>query len=342
MKTVLNSLVGAYISEEFMIKEFTATGRSLEEAMSAAKLGLHAPDDALVHTEIVEQKKKKFFGLFGSSEVTVKASYDDGRKQKKQKQNKPAKKEAPKKNAPKKDAPRREQPAKKAEKPAARKSAPKPEAASEEKEEVKITEADVDIKAAETYLGEMIKGLKVEDAQITGAVVDGVLEITIECDDYGIIIGHRGETLDSLQYLTSLQVKKASGKYVRVTLNVGNYREKRAETLRNLARKNANYVIRTGRRYTFEPMNPYERRIIHTAVQEIGGVESMSIGYGQDRKVVIQPIGGAKPQQRGGNRGGRGGASRPAAKPIQKDFTKFGKIEVNTAPAQETEQTTEE
>ena len=322
-----------------MIKEFTATGRSLDEAMAAAKLGLHAPADALIHTEIVEQKKKKFFGLFGSSEVTVKASYDDGRKPKKQKQQKPANKEAPKKDAPKKDAPKKEQPAKKAEKPAPKKPAPKAEKADEEIEEVKITEADVDIKAAEAYLGEMIKGLKVEDAQITGAVVDGVLEITIECDDYGIIIGHRGETLDSLQYLTSLQVKKSSGKYVRVTLNVGNYREKRAETLRNLARKNANYVNRTGRRYTFEPMNPYERRIIHTAVQEIEGVESMSIGYGQDRKVVIQPIGGVKQQSRGGNRGGRGGngsAPKAAAKPIQKDFTKFGKIEVNTAPAAET------
>ena len=321
-----------------MIKEFTATGRSLDEAMAAAKLGLHAPEDALVHTEIVEQKKKKFFGLIGSAEVTVKASYDDGKKQKKQKQQKPAKKEAPKKDAPKKEAPKKEQP-KKAEKPAPKKPETKA-AADDEEKEVKITEADVDIKAAEAYLGEMIKGLKVEDAQITGAVVDGVLEITIECDDYGIIIGHRGETLDSLQYLTSLQVKKASGKYVRVTLNVGNYREKRAETLRNLARKNANYVNRTGRRYTFEPMNPYERRIIHTAVQEIEGVESMSIGYGQDRKVVIQPIGGVKQQSRGGNRGGsRGGSSpKPAAKPIQKDFTKFGKIEVPAPTAETTEE----
>ncbi len=326
-----------------MIKEFTATGRTLDEAMTAAKLGLHAPSDALIHTEIVEQKKKKFFGLFGSSEVTVKASYDDGRKPKKQKQQKPAKKEnAPKKDAQKSAPAKKEQPAKKAEKPAAKKPEPKPEKAQSEEEEVKITEADVDIKAAEAYLGEMIKGLKVEDAQITGAVVDGVLELTIECDDYGIIIGHRGETLDSLQYLTSLQVKKASGKYVRVTLNVGNYREKRAETLRNLARKNANYVNRTGRRYTFEPMNPYERRIIHTAVQEIEGVESMSIGYGQDRKVVIQPIGGVKQQSRGGNRGGRGGSysssPKPAAKPVQKDFTKFGKIEVPAPAAEATEE----
>ncbi len=326
-----------------MKREFTATGKTLAEAIAAAKAGLHAPEDALVHTEIVEQKKK-FLGLFGSAEVTVLASYDDGRKPKKQKQNKPAKKDAPKKDAQKKAPEKKEQPAKKAEKPAPKKPAPKAEKAESEKEEIKITEADVDIKAAEAYLGEMIKGLKVEGAEITGAVIDGVLELTIESDDYGIIIGHRGETLDSLQYLTSLQVKKASGKYVRVTLNVGNYREKRAETLRNLARKNANYVNRTGKRHTFEPMNPYERRIIHTAVQEIEGVESMSIGYGQDRKVVIQPIGGPRNQSRGGNRGGRGGNSspKPAAKPVQKDFTKFGKIEVPAPAAEATEETTEE
>lgn len=320
-----------------MTIEFTATGKTLDEARAAATQGLHAPEDAFVHTEILEQKKK-FFGLFGSSEFTVRASYDDGRKPKKQK---PAKKDAPKKDAPKKQPQKKEQLQKKAEKPAPKKPAPKAERAQEE-EEVKITEADVDIKAAEAYLGEMIKGLKVEGATVTGAVVDGVLELTIECDDFGIIIGHRGETLDALQYLTSLQVKKASGKYVRVTLNVGNYREKRAETLRNLARQKSNQVNRTGRRYTFEPMNPYERRIIHTAVQEIEGVESMSIGYGQDRKVVIQPIGGARNSQpRGGNRGGRGGSfssQKPAAKPVQKDFTKFGKIEVNTAPAEETEE----
>ena len=157
---------------------------------------------------------------------------------------------------------------------------------------------------------------------------DGVLELTVQCDDYGIIIGRRGETLDSLQYLTGLAVKKACGKYIRVAINVGDYREKRVETLKNLARRHADYVARTGRRYTFEPMNPYERRIIHTTVQEIEGVESTSVGVGQDRKVVLQPTGGVK-YRSGGRRGYANG--RPAAKkaaPLPKDFTKFGKIEV--------------
>ena len=198
-------------------------------------------------------------------------------------------------------------------------------------DELVLTEKDIDMNAAISYLKAMIDGLKVENAQVTGEVKDGVLELTVNCNDYGIIIGRRGETLDSLQYLTGLAVKKACGKYIRVAINVGDYREKRNETLKNIARKHADYVLRTGRRYTFEPMNPYERRIIHTTVQEIEGVESMSVGMGQDRKVVLQPEGGVKYRQ-GGSAGRRGYSSgRPAAKksaPLPKDFTKFGKIEV--------------
>ena len=170
--------------------------------------------------------------------------------------------------------------------------------AQERRDEPVLTEKDIDMDAAAAYLKAMIDGLKVENAQITGEVKDGVLELTVNCDDYGIIIGRRGETLDSLQYLTGLAVKKASGKYIRVAINVGDYREKRMETLKNLARRHAEYVARTGRRYTFEPMNPYERRIIHTTVQEIEGVESMSVGAGQDRKVVLQPEGSKIPLRR--------------------------------------------
>ena len=109
----------------------------------------------------------------------------------------------------------------------------------------------------------------------------------IECEDYGIIIGRRGETLDSLQYLTSLAIKNGTNKYVRVALNVGDYRAKREETLKALATKNANFVARTGRRYSFEPMNPYERRIIHSALQSDPYVTTHSEGEEPYRKVVI-------------------------------------------------------
>ena len=323
-----------------MIKEFIGTGKTVEEATAAAKTGLNAPAMADINIEVIVMPKSKVLGLFGGRNAQVKAWYNDTRKDKKQKPKKEnaakntAKKEE-KKPQQKKEAPKKEkaaqQPAQpKAEKaPKAKKdvqsdSAVKAQAENEEAVE-KITAADVDTELAVSYLKEILNGLKVENAQVTACVADGALQMEIDCDDYGIIIGRRGETLDSLQYLTSLAVKKSCDKYVRVVINVGNYREKRMDTLRNLARKNASYVLRTGRRYTFEPMNPYERRIIHTTVQEIEGVESLSIGYGQDRRVVLQSTDGPR-ARKGGN---SAPVKRAEPKSDRADLPKFGKIEVN-------------
>ena len=309
-----------------MIKEFIGTGKTVEEATAAAKAGLNAPALADINVDIISLPKKKVLGLFGGKDAQVKVWYEDGKKEKKPQQKKEApkraEKKADKKPQPKKEAVKKEAP---------KKSAPKVEAVSEEAEEiVKITEADVDINLAVDYLKKMISGLKIVDAEVKGAVVDGVLQMEINCEDYGIIIGRRGETLDALQYLTSLAVKKSSDKYVRVTIDVGNYREKRMETLRNLARKNANYVLRTGRRYTFEPMNPYERRIIHTTVQDIDGVESVSVGYGQDRKVMLQSTnGGRNNNYRRSSNSTSAPAKNAAPKSDRADLPKFGKIEVN-------------
>lgn len=325
-----------------MIKEFIGTGKTVEEATAAAKTGLNAPAMADINIEVIVMPKSKVFGLFGGRDAQVKAWYNDTRKDKKQKpkkdnaakntakkeEKKPQqKKEAPKKEkAAQKPAPAKAENAPKAHKESKADSAVKAEKIENEEVAQKITAADIDTDIAVAYLQEILKGLKVEDAKVTACVADGALQMEIDCDDYGIIIGRRGETLDSLQYLTGLAVKKSCDKYVRVVINVGNYREKRTETLRNLARKNANYVLRTGRRYTFEPMNPYERRIIHTTIQEIDGVDSLSIGYGQDRRVVLQSTDG--PRSRKG--GHSAPAKRTAApKSDRADLPKFGKIEVN-------------
>jgi len=312
-----------------MIKEFIGTGKTIEDATQAAKAGLGAPATADVRIEIVEMPRKKILGLFGGADAQVKASFDDGRKEKKQgkKNNKKPQKQqnAPKKEQEKKKAePKKEQPKKAQQKPA-----------DADKKEKDYPES-VDLEYAKSYLAEIVKGLDVKDATLDASYAEGVVTIDLGCEDYGIIIGRRGETLDSIQYLLSLAMKKHSGGYVRVSVNVGNYREKRNDTLRHLAQKNASYVLRTGRRYTFEPMNPYERRIIHTTVQEIEGVESRSTGYNQDRRVVLEPVGGVKPRQSGGrSRGGRGGAKPAATKPAdytpkadRADLPKFGKIEV--------------
>ena len=307
-----------------MIKEFIGTGKTVEEATAVAKAGLHAPALADINVDIISLPKKKVLGLFGGKDAQVKVWYEDGKKEKKPKTKKDAPKRADKK-ADKKPQPKKEA----VKNDAPKKSAPKAEAPKAEAEDtVKITAADVDIDLAVAYLKTIIGGLKIEDAEVSGAVVDGVLQMEISCEDYGIIIGRRGETLDALQYLTSLAVKKNCDKYVRVTIDVGNYREKRMETLRNLARKNANYVLRTGRRYTFEPMNPYERRIIHTTVQEIDGVESVSVGYGQDRKVMLQSTNGGRNHYRRINNS-NAPARNAAPKSDRADLPKFGKIEVN-------------
>lgn len=297
-----------------MIIEQIGTGKTLEAATAAARALLNAPASADVKISVVEAGSKGILGLF-AKDFKVSASYDDGKKE-------PV--------APKKQA----------KKPAEKKSAPKKaeqkKAAPEKKEQKKDYPKSVDLEYAKSYLMTILKGFNIDDAKIDASYNEGVITLDIDCDDYGIIIGRRGDTLDSLQYLLSLVMKKSASEYVRVVINVGNYREKRNETLRNLAAKHSAYVLRTGRRFTFEPMNPYERRIIHTAVQEIEGVESRSIGYNQDRKVVIEPVGGVKKTSRDNRRGSNGrekavtkAPENRAPKADRADLPKFGKIEVN-------------
>ena len=301
-----------------MIIEKIGTGKTLEEALASAKAALAAPADAVVDTKVLETGKKGFLGI-GAKDYKVSVSYDDGKKSKQPKTEtkKPATTPAQKK------------------KPAPKKAVEKKEAAVKTEQKREYPES-VDLEYAKSYLNTILEGLKINEPKIEATYAEGVVTMNLDCDDYGIVIGHRGETLDSIQYLLSLVIKKSAMEYVRVVINVGNYREKRQETLRNLAKKNAEYVLRTGRRHTFEPMNPYERRIIHTAIQEIDGVESRSVGYNQDRKVVIEPVGGV--QRSGGNyRRGNGGRNTAVTKAPQNhtpkadraDLPKFGKIEVN-------------
>jgi spoIIIJ-associated protein len=113
------------------------------------------------------------------------------------------------------------------------------------------------------------------------------LTINLVGDDMGIIIGKRGETLDALQYLTSLVVNHRGGSYIKVTLDTENYRIKRQEALRALAIRIAEKVSRTGRRHIFEPMNPYERRVLHATLQSHEVVTTYSIGEDPNRKVVV-------------------------------------------------------
>ncbi len=310
-----------------MIFRNIGKGKTREEAIANAKAGLKLPAGAKeenIHVEMkLPEKEKGFLGLFSKTVEVAEASYDDGRPEKKQKPQKKQQKKNNDKPAQKKQNAQK-QDNKKAE--PAKTSVPKPEVAEKEK----IKEGDVDLDALCAYVKTIVDALKVENAKVEAKIVDGVIEMEIICDDYGIIIGRRGETLDAIQYLASLTVKTDTNKYARVTINVGDYREKRAASLRALAAKHSAFVARTGRRHTFEPMNPYERRIIHTAVQEIDGVTSRSIGNGIDRRVVIEPEGGVKYNDRRSRGNSRSSEPVKKATPAQKPAgIKYGKIEVN-------------
>ena len=189
---------------------------------------------------------------------------------------------------------------------------------------------------AAAYLKSVLGEMGLPEATVEIRPVEAGAELVLGGDDIGFIIGHRGETLDALQYLASLVANHADGSYFRITLDVGNYREKRKETLESLGKKMAARAVKTGRNSSLEPMNPYERRIIHTAVQTVAGAKSWSEGVDQGRHVVIGPEGGERPQprrndRRGGGRngGGRGGYNDGRRRP------RSDRPRVNPAPRAE-------
>lgn len=293
-----------------MIKEAIGVAATIEEARKMALENLHAPVEADVKVEIVTFPKKKVLGLFGGADAQVKASYDDGVEEKK---------EAPKKE--KKPAPQKEAKADNKKKPENKKPQPKKEAKKEAPKKEAAPAVDLSgIEAKETpataYLKSILEGMGFNGVSVTAKETDEDIYFEITCEeDYGNIIGRRGETLDALQYLTRLFVNRAEDNNKRVALNVGDYRARREETLKALAKRQANRVLKYGRSTALEPMNPYERRIIHTAIQEVEGVTSHSVGEGDRRRVVITPEGGEKRgNYRNDRRGGRR-EKRPAYVP---------------------------
>ncbi len=141
---------------------------------------------------------------------------------------------------------------------------------------------------AKEYLEKILASLGIEGAEIKIEETDEEVSIAVEYDgDYGAAIGRRGETLDAIQYLVRLVVNRGADKSRRVSLNIGNYREKREATLRALAQKSAAKVRKYGRNVVLDPMNPYERRVIHSAISKIEGVSSRSVGEEPYRKIIV-------------------------------------------------------
>ncbi|MBR5295928.1 MAG: protein jag [Clostridia bacterium] len=148
--------------------------------------------------------------------------------------------------------------------------------------------------ATDDFLQTLIRNAKIDATIHCEEKENGELAYSLVGNDLGVLIGHHGEVLDSLQYLLSLVTNRHGDDYVRVSIDIENYRAKRENTLRALARKTAGRVKKSGRNVTFEPMSAYERRIIHSQAQEVGGVTTHSIGSGDERRVVMSPIGGPK------------------------------------------------
>ncbi len=152
--------------------------------------------------------------------------------------------------------------------------------------------------AAAEYLKTILNHMGLISVDIKVTEEDSGALLSLSGDDIGYIIGHRGETLDALQYLTGLVANHIDNTYYRITLDIGNYREKRKDTLEILGKKIAAKAVKTGRNASLEPMNPYERRIIHTAVQTVDGAKSWSEGEDLARHVVIGPEAGERPLPR--------------------------------------------
>ena len=151
---------------------------------------------------------------------------------------------------------------------------------------VKVTLVPNPVKRAEDFLNGLF-AITNEDVTVDVKKTNDGLDIEMSGPDMGIVIGKRGETLDALQHLTSLVVNRGDTEFMKVSLDTENYREKRNAALESLAHKLASKVVRTGRNTTLEPMNAYERRIIHATLQNDEKVTTYSVGQGMNRKVVI-------------------------------------------------------
>ena len=164
----------------------------------------------------------------------------------------------------------------------------KPEEKTEPRHETELAKVeDATIKECETFLQNVLQAMHMEVELCSKVDEEGALSIEMKGDNMGILIGKRGQTLDSLQYLTNRVANKMQAGYVRVKLDTEDYRERRKETLENLARNIAHKVKRTRKPVTLEPMNPYERRIIHSALQGDKNVTTHSEGEEPYRRVVV-------------------------------------------------------
>ena len=282
-----------------MIRTQESTGKTVDEARAkaCALLGVQA-DDLNVSYEVLEMPQKTgFLGLKTTpAKVRVRVELPDAPAAAPAKPVEPVAEQPVETAAPVQEtAPVAEEvPAAVAEPaaPAAEQTpaAQQPAEAAEETEEVEepiVIEENAKVKAAVDYLREVITLMGVENVTFSAVQKGEATIIRLDGEKLGALIGRRGETMESLSYLASLVANRLEGDYIKLGLDVAGYRDKRESDLTALAQRIGAKVRKTGRSFAMEPMNPYERRIIHSAIGKMEGVRSESKGEGRDRRVVI-------------------------------------------------------
>ena len=277
----------------------TVSAKTLDDAITEALIQLGVTSDQLDY-EVIEKGSPGFLGI-GMKQAVIKA---------RRKHEEPEVseldellKEEVKEETARETGKEEKEPQKTADKPVRekkhknkKKHEPKhePEKAAEEKaeevrKEIELAKVeDQTIEACEKFILDVMKAMNMENVKVTSSIdEEGALSINMEGPNMGILIGKRGQTLDSLQYLTNRVANKTQDGYVRVKLDTEDYRRRRKETLENLARNIAGKVKRTRRTVVLEPMNPYERRIIHSALQSDPAVSTHSEGEEPYRRVVV-------------------------------------------------------
>lgn len=272
-----------------MIKEIIATGVDANAAIESGALLLGLPREE-VQFEIIDLPRKG--GFLGLKKLPAKVRvWVELLDEKPARSEKPRRQEAPKKEQKaenKPAAPKAEKPAR-SEKPAPRVEKPiRVEAEKPAPVEIEPTgEVRAKVEKAAAYVTEILKAMGLTDFTLTPRYYEENVRLQLAGEQIGGVIGRRGETLDAIQQLTSYSVNRGASRRVRIHLDAENYRAKREESLVRLARKMAGKAVKYRRNMTLEPMNAYERHVIHTALQEYPDVSTYSMGTEPNRRTVV-------------------------------------------------------
>lgn len=305
-------------------EEFTA--KTVNDAVTEASVSLQVPSFMLEY-EVLEESKGGILGLF-SKPAKIRArvkSEEDIKAEEKKKQDEEKRIFKEKEELKKEEARKAEQ-----KKQSEVKQEVKPAPVKKMAETKSVNAVDVE-NVAKKFLNEVLKAMKIEAVVVVAyEEEEGAVSIDIQGEDMGILIGKRGQTLDSLQYLTSLVLNKETSSYMKVKLDTENYRERRRVTLENLAKNIAYKVKRTKHSVSLEPMNPYERRIIHSTLQSDKFVETHSEGEEPYRKVVVTLKKGYRDYNTSNNNRNNRGRYNNNRKDYKKNFSEKENSEVKT------------